>query len=515
LASDDLTEWLRSFYAALREFLDQEHKALVQLFGAAKASNMLTAMLLLIVKPAIDDLTSRLTQSSRKHSQNSQPLLSSYQQAEEFASSAFSVLGTPTVDNSLLLEALLSIIAAFVQFSTKFVEFEDGFTRSELTHLIDSTMVFDSLKSDSLFDESFVDELETSNKAQGASLDGRKILQELDSENFDDLQRVLENFSEKFVAVADASFVSLSNSIMRSCEYCRGFRIKNSVKLMTSTLKNHINSFSNKLADLRCASGLNAIDDVESTNFNYMGDKTSDAIKVGAGGGGRETLIGLTLSSTSDIAHALAKMYGLAGQQHVSSAKLLIPCALKSMQAVGRLFVRLLDFEEMVSNQLNVVLSILFQAVDITELIRRQSNGHKKTSGKEIGGVVVNSILQADMQSLSELRGFLMLSTQVVTNRNRATSAVGSRSISMSGYFELATSSQVLFSTLSPTLQQLRLAAGSYLFDLCSLMPETLLRDFGGWVSFSDVRDDEFSGLTESSFTADSLLPQTTITQVI
>jgi hypothetical protein len=478
---------------------------------------MLTAMLLSIVKPAIDDLTSRLSQSSRKLSQNSQPLLSSYQQAEEFASSAFSVLGSQTADKTLLLEALLSIIAAFVQFSTKFVEIEDGFTRIELTQLIDSTMVFDNSKSDSLFDESFVDELETSHKAQALSLDGRKILQELDSENFDDLQRVLEGFSESFVAVADASFVSLSNSIMRSCEYCRGFRIKNSVKLMTSTLKNHIIAVSSKLADLRCASGLNAIDEVEANigKLNNREDKASEGIKIGAEGGSRETLVGLTLSSTSDIAHALAKMYGLAGQQHVSSAKLLIPCALKSLQAVGRLFVRLLDFEEMVANQLNVVLSSLFQAIDITELIRRQSNGYKKTTGKEIGGVIINSILQADMQSLSELRGFLMLSTQGVANRNRAAStSVGSKSMSMSGYFELATSSQILFSSLSPTLQQLRLAAGSYLFDLCSIMPETLLRDFGGWVSFADAREDEFSGLAESSSSADSLLPQTTITQV-
>lgn len=464
---------------------------------------MLTTMLLSISKPVIDDFTSRLNQSSRKLSQNSQALLSSYLQSEEFAASAFSVLGTQHVDKSLLLEALVSIISAFVQFAAKFVELEDSFTRTELTQLMESTMVFDSLKSDSLFDDSFVDELETSSKQQVSGADGRKILQELDSENFDDLQRVLENFSEKFVAVADASFVSLSNSMMRSCEYCRGCRIKSSVKLMTSTLKNHISGISNKLTDLRSASGLNALEDMASGKLNTSDDKGSDSFRVGAGGSGNDT---------SDIATALAKMYGLAGQQHVSSAKLLIPCALKCMQAVGRLFVRLLDFEEMVANQLNVVLSSIFQAIDFADFIRRQANGQKKPSAKEIGGAVINSVLEADMQALSELRGFLMLSTQIITNRSRVSSTSrGSRAMSMSDYFELASSSQILFSALSSTLQQLRFAAGSYLFDLCALMPETLLRDFGGWVSFSDVQEDEFA---DSSVTEDSLLPQTTITQV-
>ena len=497
---DDFALWMSEYFSSLQNFLVEEHRTMGQLFGNAKIPFILSKMLLKITAPISNELAIRLEDGvKRNYAAGNSTALVTYKSAENFIAVACKILATGShLSAKVITDTLLAVIAGFIQFSDQFVDSSDAQLKNLLTEMIDETVYFDVCLNDSLFDDAFEEENNTSKAvAITGRPNGRAIIQSLDSDNLEDLVGLLERYSEKLLQLADESFAPLTCTIQNNCEFVKGLRVKQCIKLSTSTAKMHLNAILHKISDMRMATGLNPID-ISDRESSGKGNRRSEhsvasppsSISLGSGGDSQESISGYMMNTTSDIALGVAKHYNLVGQEHTSVAKLFIPPALKCLQMIGRLFLSFIEFEATTGAMLQTVLVSLFQGVPFSEHIARLSAitssnmTAQVTNGNTVGAMLICTLLESDLSGFSELKGFLLHAVDSVA-KNRSLKALGvsdlgTQNITLSSYAEMSASSVVIFSGLTPILQKLQFAAGSLLLDLCTMAPVTILKDFSG-----------------------------------
>jgi hypothetical protein len=180
---------------------------------------------------------------------------------------------------------------------------------------------------------------------------------------------------------------------------------------------------------------------------------------------------------TDESSHMKAELWAKKLDTYDMGSKPLIQCALRALQATGRMIKRSRDLEHVAVGLLANQLSTLFK--DSNQPLDKSvgsaiSAGYSSSVSSQFAGYV----LQQDFAASSELRSFLVASTSLKA-------------------------SHTIFGSVSNPLNRLKTSSGSLLIDLCVSMPDKGLSNLHSEeVWLVDVEGD------------DNLLPQSCFTQV-
>lgn len=252
--------------------------------------------------------------------------------------------------------------------------------------------------------------------------------------------------SEALVVASEDCITPIAECLRRAVTFIGGLKSKAVFRSAASAISAFIKSLCGRVDELRIACG------VPPDNYN-------SSEKIG------------TDESSALKAESWAKKL----ESYDLGTKPLLQCALRSLQATGRMIKRSRDLENIAVGYLANLLATLYKDQSLEKAITAAL-----TSSGSVCAQYAGSILQQDFAASSELRSFLTASTSLKTTHT-------------------------IFGSVSSPLNRLKLSSGSLLFDLCSSVPEKVLSSLHS----EDVWNSDLVG------GVDNLLPQSCFTQVI
>jgi hypothetical protein len=261
-----------------------------------------------------------------------------------------------------------------------------------------------------------------------------------------DPHEVFVAFSEGLVSAAEACVIPVGDCLRRGVGFIGGLRSKIVFRAVAVKLTAFVKALSSRIDELRIACAV--------PPDSQLG--TADRLGI------------------DEPSATTAESWARKLDSCDISGKSFLQCALRSLQASGRMIKRVKDLESLAMNSLASLLGSLFrdQSLERAVLIAVTNSG----------GVCVQYgafVLQQDFTTSSELRSFLTASTSL-----KAT--------------------HTIFGSVIAPLSRLKVVSGSLLFDLCSAVPEKVLNGLYA----EDVWNSPMVGDT------DNLLPQSFFTQV-
>lgn len=433
---DAFIPWYSSYLSSLVQFLCDEFEQMKTLFGDVRAPVLLCSMM----KHALSPIQHTLSDTLKKLN-HADTVVEAYLLSDKAAGRLSAYLeGT---DQQALYEALDCYFGGFVHFLDAYVDLESSSLKADLDASLEE-VVFKSLESES-------DEFSDPDR---------------------DALQVLESFSERLLRTADGSYIPINMSIKRSVKYMNGLKVKPILRSLATSLAQFVKLLSGKIDEMRIALGF-------ELDLRYTGDKLTG----------------------EDVKFASAKIWFLklkdsgSDVNSASGGRLLLPCVLRLLQAVGRLVQRVAQLDEETGLALYTLYTIMFKD---TALERSYSQNDLAAGVPSLGAQLCGLLLQQDSTAAAELRGYL---SSLAKNP-------GQTSVHLSA-------GPGVFSSVMPSITKLRSSAGSLLFDLCTALPRKLLVDVSSEDSWSVGRLASGSDAETASFRADdNILPQQFFTQV-
>ena len=430
-----LAPFFAAYLAKLAQLLGDEAGSLSALFGPDRAVDLASAMLESALEFGSDaSLASRLADSA-----SPETTLAAYQAADEFAKKALKYLSdsdsgaqTKSFRPALLERSLQAIYAGFLQHGAQnAAEAEGLLVRTKLAEAA-SLASFDSACVDSALGDDGEEQL----FAGG--------LEESPTE-------ACAQFGERLIAAAEAVLEPVEASLQRTEALLGGFHAKASLRAVAAALGAFAKQLGSKVEELRVACGL----------------------PHESGGGGEANSSSSSSSSIpTSTSMALAESWARRLELHdVAAGRMLVPCALRALQASGRLSRHVRSLESVAAGMLQELSTSLFlpEHAAIDKAIAAVVGGSASGS---VGAAYAACLLQQDPSAASELRSFFSTAGTV-------------------------------FASVSSPLSRLKGAAGALFFDICVLAPEKMLAELAG--------EDVWS--SEVAVSVDSLLPQQAVTQ--
>jgi hypothetical protein len=264
-----------------------------------------------------------------------------------------------------------------------------------------------------------------------------------------DPYEVFVAYSENLVSTCDDSILPVIECLRRAGGYLGGLRSKTIFRSAATVVNMFIKSIANKVDDLRIACAIPP--DASSSSTSH--EKSS-------------------IIDESHIAESWAKKL----EAYDQGSRPLLPCALRALQAVGRMLKRVKDLENIASSLLLTVHNNLSRDQSIEKAI-----ANALSTGQSISGAYIAYTMQQDFASSSELRSFLTASTSMKA-------------------------SHTIFSSVNSSMMKYKVSAGMMLIDLCTGIPEKVLANLHA--------DDVWNTKLSSDPHDESFLPQSCFTQV-
>lgn len=414
-----------AYLAKLAQLLADEAGSLSALFGPDRAAVLASTMLESALEFGSDaSLAGRLADSA-----SPETTLAAYQAADDFARKILKHLSDhqdKTFRPALLERSLHAIYAGFMQHGAQNAAESEGLlVRTKLAEAA-SLASFDSAGSESALGDDGEEQL------FAGGLD-------------DSPTEACAQFGERLIAAAEAVLEPVEASLGRCETLLGGVHAKASLRAVATALGSFAKQLGAKVDELRVACGL---------PHESGGEAASSS------------------SGSSQPSMALAESWARRLELHdIAAGRMLVPCALRALQAAGRLSRHVRSLESVAAGMLQELSTSLFlpehAAIDKAVAAAVSSGG-----GGSVGAAYAACLLQQDPSAASELRSFFSTAGTV-------------------------------FASVSSPLSRLKSAAGALFFDICVLAPEKMLAELAG----EDVWSSEFA------VPVDSLLPQQAVTQ--
>lgn len=421
---DNFPAWLSSFLDSAHSFLQRETQNTIQLFGKERSPALLSTMLESIFSPLTNSMADRLHACSSPRS-----VSDAFVAVDEFARGALAFLDG--CDSHRLSTVLAAIFGGFLIYMDSYPDAEGEGLKALLSSYVDQ-ITFDEGES------TFGDE------SLGLSLS--------------DPAEVYSAFGERLVTAADASFAPTKDLIGRAARFMGGLKIKLTLRASAVSLSNFTKQLGGKVDELRVASG-------------HPPDSSSS-------GGGQ--VVGE--ESTSPVALAWARRL----ESGELSGREIVPAALRSLQAAGRLSRRMRELDFIALDICADLSAVLFKDSFISQGLDRAVASAVSNPMAQVSSVFAAHVLHGNLSATSELKSFLAASAS-----RHAT--------------------QTVFAAVSPALSRLKSSAGALLFDLCTSAPEKYLQSLSTedvWTKYTEEQD------VDSLDSSDGFLPLSCITQV-
>ncbi len=510
------SEWMSTtFLPRLSSMLLEETSTTVSLFGKDRSPILLSLLLESSMSPLAASLASHLF-----------ALASPSLAVSLFLSLDATV--TPLLpqlcgcDAKRLSLVLSAVFAGFVVYMEKYADIEGEHLRECCKELV-APVSFDDIASSSTASLSAFDSFSSS------------------SLSFADPVEVYCGYAERLLLAVDALLSPARALMMRGCRLMGGLKIKAVVKAAATALMNCVKLLIVKMDDLRVACGYppdrSSTGLVHSSSSSLSADTATTPLEDSS----TATTATPSSSSTTSAGSASATTSSSIVQswaRKLESADLggreLVPAALRSLQAAGRLSRRMRQLDVLAMDLVNDLSSILLRdgaaAVAGGGSMGIGMNGVGGGAAGTGGGMSSTGLSSLSSLSLPSSTSWsstssserepqfppLSMSTPASIFACHLLHSNPAQALELKSFlssFSSRHTSHTVFSSLSPSLARFKSSAGALLFDLCTSAPEKMMGELAGeddvWRSAgagAALRDD---------FASDNLLPQATITQVI
>lgn len=465
-----LPSWLSQCYDDIIQFLESEADNIQVLFNNnEKAIYMIYSLLSFTLSTFSQQLNEKL-----KELRSPQLILDSFAVTDEFGQKVFNFfssfaleLQNVTMVNSvsgssinssnnskdsignllssvskLLVDLLTCIYNSYLNFLDQYTEQESVFLQHQLSCII-TKLTFDN----SVMNQSSKTQKNTNDDGDDENDDGFLFL----SDGHDPIE-LFVSYSERLVSAADESLTPISECLRRSLQFMGGLKSKSVFRLISTSLITFIKQLITKIDDLRFVCGVPPSTDITSS----QSEVSTDENRIGFDNW-------IKKFESFDV-----------------GSKELLQCALRSLQATGRLMKRIHELESIIINLFTNLYNTLYRDGLTADKAIDKCINLALANHTSIATQYVVYILQQDVSLSSELRSFLSTSTSLHA-------------------------SHTLLSNVFIPISKCKVSSALLLFDLATSIPDKVLADL--------FADEVWTSNLETHH--DNILPQSAFTQVI
>jgi len=447
-----IAQFIASYLGKVAGLLAEEASNMGSLFGAERTPDLLCSMLEKSLEPVVESLASRLQEAASPEATSE-----TYRVADEFSRRVLGFISGCAPKR--LPSVLAAIYGPFATNLEALTEIEGAFVRTRFADAI-SMVTFDASSGSTALGDDGDEQLFGSH----------------------DPMEICGAFGERLIAAAEAVHEPTDLSLRRLIGLMGGLNSKQALRVLSAALSIFTKQLTGKVEELRVACGL------PSDGSNQTARSEPAAVS----------------------SLALAESWARRLELHDVVNSKLVPCALRALQAAGRLARRVRELEGIANSLLMEINASLFRdsisqmaleravalvvsssstttptvvgaVTESTSPRGNNSNGQNTASISSTGTAYAIHLLQQDSNAASELKSFMAASSS-------------------------HHASQSVFSSVSAPLARLKAMAGSLFFDLCTAAPERMLNELAS--------EDIWASTTHSQFAEENLLPQPAITQV-
>lgn len=413
-ATGDVAQWLASNLGRITRLISDEESPVSEIFGAANGKKILQDIAITSTAPMHATLNQLLTTLDS-------PAVSfdCYCVVDEFSRRLIKSLEGLSSDNQL--ELIAFIFSGLLEFLPVYVDSENSFLRAQFESLLNSVSFGGNAKA-----------VTTAAAAAAVAGGNAEDLDDLLFSSDDDPTDALNGYLDRLTALSETFVDALSGVVERSVKFAGGAKVKQVLRCVMSHLSWLTKQLAVKIAELGVACGVQ-----------------SDVLNELSGG-----------AEKSKSSNVLSKL-----DFQVVENRVLITCALRSVQAAGIYLRKFQEFESFVKSLLGELTSVLLNV----ETMDNHSYAYK--------------LLLMDASATSELKSFLLVATSPTS----------------------PSAAQNMFASATALpLEKLQLAACTLLFNLSLTFPLKV-------VTSSSLED---SWSLTGDVHADSILPQSVVIQV-
>lgn len=452
-------QWLANFLGKVAHLLADEATNTESLFGKDRAPEVLSMILEETFQPLSNSMAERLLATKAPD-----VCVQAYSVMEEFVRRVIGYL--EGAGQQRLQNALAAVYGGFVIYLDHYGEMEGSYLRS----------FFGKCCEGITFDAALSSSSSSSSSSSASASDGFVGMDDLeDEQSLRDSQNpaeMYESYGKRLVLAADELITPSSEVMHRAVSLMGGIRVKPTLRITATSISHYIKQLTAKADELRVACGQSP----EKSSFNTVA--RSVIPEEASASAGTAT----SIAATGPVAENWAKRLEAADM----GGRQLIPSALRTLQASGRMTRRLQEAEKLATELLtSIPSSLLFR-----EQVLERAIPNALSNQGSVGAIYASFLLASDSSTASELRSFLATTTSHTSSTHTA-----------------------VFSSVIGTLGRFKASAGALLFDLCTSVPEKMIAHLSDEDVWSEAATTSSSSSSRSHHD-DVLLPLSSVTQV-